>query len=158
ISFLLAAIMVTLLLATVTSSYFGWRANQQAHAVTDTLYDALLQEIRLTREGRKQGYGEKVRQLVDKARRRSSTHVDPDELRPELVLTMGDFVADMPTVIRPVDGEVTALRLSSDGSHVFAGVHKSNTSVLRRFDSTTGKTTAEIDVPYHRIDAIALRA
>src|SRR5262249_31439178 len=40
----------------------------------------------------------------------------------------------------------------------FAGVHKSNTSVLRRFDSTTGKTTAEIDVPYHRIDAIALRA
>ena len=42
------------------------RADKQAIAVTDTLYESLLQEIRLTREVRKQGYGEKVRELVDK--------------------------------------------------------------------------------------------
>jgi serine/threonine protein kinase/WD40 repeat protein len=165
ISLLLSATIVTLLLATATSSYFGWhaaqnaaRADQQAIALSDTLYESLLQEIRLTREGRKQGYGEKVRQLVDKARQLSSKRVDNDELRRELVLTMGDFVAYMPKVITPTNGEVTAIRLSNDGSQIFAGLNNLTKNELHIYDSGTGKTIDAIDVPKHRIDALAIRA
>ena len=72
---LLTATITTLLAATIVSSYLGWRAHdnavradREAVAVTDTLYDSLVQEIRLTREVRTQGYGATVRRLVDRAR------------------------------------------------------------------------------------------
>ena len=81
-------------MATVVSSYFALRA-------TNTLYESLLQEIRLTREVRKQGYGETVRRLVGQARSLPATRVDEDELRRQLVLSMGDFAAYSPRVITP---------------------------------------------------------
>ena len=103
VALMLAATITTLLTATIVSSYFAWRAaqdsiraDQKASEVTDTLYDSLLQEIRLTSEVRKQGYGEKVRQLVNRARDLTTVRVDKDELRRQLVLTMGDFVAYPP--------------------------------------------------------------
>src|SRR5690606_7850253 len=100
------AVLVTLLGATAVSSYFAWRAaqnaqlaEQRAGEITDQYYQSLLSEIRLTRQGRKQGYARRVRQLATQAQQLPSALVDPDELRRELVLTLGDFVGRPPTAL-----------------------------------------------------------
>jgi WD40 repeat protein/tRNA A-37 threonylcarbamoyl transferase component Bud32 len=162
VSLLLAATTTTLLAATVVSSYFAWRAaenaataDQAAIAATDTLYDSLLQEIRLTREVRKQGYGDRVGQLVDRARQLPTSRLDKDELRRQLVLTMGDFVAYRPQIITPVEDQVTAIHLSEDGSTVFAGM---NSGRLIIYDARTGGTRAELDGGEVLVHSIAMSA
>ena len=60
--------------------------------------------MRLTRQVRQQGYGDTVRQLVDRAENLPTTRVNKDELQRELVLSMGDFVAYPPIVITPSGG------------------------------------------------------
>src|SRR5262249_27890179 len=123
-----------LLTATIVSAYFGWRA-------TNALYDSLVQEIKSTRELRQQGYGKTVRDLVDRARNLATTRVDKDELRRQLALSMGDFVAYSPTVIKPKQGETTAICLSNDGRDVFAGLKNGRILV---YDSDTGKERVEL--------------
>ena len=135
ISLLLAAMMAVLLGAAIVSSYFyGLRVA--------TLYASLLEQVRLTREVRQQGYGDIVHQLVNRARELSGTESQKNELRRELVLTMGDFVAYPPRVITPSKGEVTAIHLSSDGSAVFVGL---NNGQIRIYDTSTGNASGELD-------------
>ncbi len=156
----LAAAILTLLVATISSSFFAWRAaqsaaraDQQAIAVIDTLYDSLLQEIRLTREVRKQGYGEKVRQLVDQAQHLPTARVDEDELRRQLVLSMGDFVAHHPLVIEPSQGETTSICLSSDGQEIFVGLNNGRIVV---YDAHTGKERSELEAFVNPVFSIAI--
>ena len=148
VALLLAATITTLLAATVVSSYFAWRA-------TNTLYGSLLQEIQLTREVRTQGYGEKVSRLVDQARNLPTTRVDEDELRRELVLSMGDFVAYSPTVIKPAQGETTSVCLSNDGQEVFVGLNNGRMFV---YDSDTGKVRSELKAFEGRVISVAVIA
>jgi WD40 repeat protein/tRNA A-37 threonylcarbamoyl transferase component Bud32/ribosomal protein S27E len=128
VALLLAATISILLVAAGISSYFAVRA-------TNTLYDSLLQEIRLTREVRREGYGETVRLLVDQARSLPSTRVDNDELRRQLVLSMGDFAAYSPRIIKPKEGQVTTFRLSGNGHELFAGQNNGRVVV---YDIETG--------------------
>jgi WD40 repeat protein/tRNA A-37 threonylcarbamoyl transferase component Bud32 len=148
VAVLLAASIAMLLSATIISTYFAWRA-------TDSLYDSLLQEIRLTRAVRSQGYGEKVRQLVDQALNLPIKRVDHDELRRQLVGTMGDFVAYSPTVITPPEGQITAFRLRSDGREVFLGFDNGRQLV---YDANTGKARNELATSAGRVLALALSA
>ena len=145
----LAATIAMLVTATIVSSYFGWRAaesavhaDQQAHAVTDTLYDSLLQSIRLTRQVRQQGYGDTVRQLVDRAESLPTTRVNNDDLQRELVLSMGDFVAYPPFVIKPETGQPSSICLSSDGTKLIAGFRNGR---LVLYDVHTMKQLADLE-------------
>jgi len=155
ISLLLAATTVTLLTATIVSSYFAWQTAQKATEVTDTLYDKLLKEMRLTREVRKQGYGEEVRQLVDQALGLKSTHVDKDDLRRELVLSMGDFVAYHPAKITPFEGLVTDFRLSNDGGELLVGL---NNGRLFVYDVDSRQQVAELEGFAGQVLSIAITA
>ena len=164
VSLLLAVTLVTLLTASIVSSYFGWRAaenarrlDQQAKAVTDTLYDSILQELRLTNEVRKQGYGETVLRLVDHAKNLRTKRVDQDELRRQLVQSMGDFVAYPPTVIRPAQGETTSIRLNRDGQEVIVGAGL-NKGRLLTYDVGTGKQLAELEAFAGPIQSIAINS
>jgi len=114
IAALLAATAATLLLATAISIYF---ASQAAQA----LGDSLLQEIRLTREVRRQGYGEKVRELVSQVRNLPFARVEENELRRELVLSMGDFMAYPPQEISSFPGKATAICLARDDQQLVVG-------------------------------------
>ena len=152
--------MVTLLTASMVSSYFGWRAaenarrvDQQAMAVTDTLYDSILQELRLTREVRRQGYGDEVLRLVDHAKSLRTERVDKNELRRQLVLSMGDFVAYPPTVIKPPQGETTSICLDSDGQEVIVGL---NNGRLLTYEVGTGERCAELDAFAGPVQSIAI--
>jgi WD40 repeat protein/tRNA A-37 threonylcarbamoyl transferase component Bud32 len=162
VSSLLAATMITLLTATIVSVYFGVRAaqsavraDQQATIVTETLYDSLLQEMRLTREVRRQGYGQVVRQLVDRARELDSSRVDQDELRRQLVLSMGDFVAYSPITIQPSQGETHSICLNRDGRELFAGLHNGR---LLIYDGGTGKKRGEFQAFAGPVQSIAIDA
>ena len=84
VSSMLAATIAALLAAAVVSSFFAWRA-------TNSLYDSLLQTIRLTREVRTPGYGDTVHRLVDQARKLPTAHVDKDELRRTARAVHGGF-------------------------------------------------------------------
>jgi tRNA A-37 threonylcarbamoyl transferase component Bud32 len=130
---MLAATISTLMVAAVVSTYFALRA-------TSNLYESLLQEIRLTREVRTQGYGERIRHLVDRARSLPAIRVDDDELRRQLALTMGDFAAYLPSAIVPRDGQFTTFCLSDDGRELFVG---KNTGRLVVYDAESGKELAE---------------
>src|SRR5262249_34057715 len=158
----LAITLVTLLAATAISSYFAWRAaqdsfraDQQAAAVTDTLYDELMQEIRLTSEVRSQGYGQVVRGLVNQARDLPTARVNKDELRRQLVLSMGDFVAYPPVVIKPAEGQTTSICLSSDGREIIAGLGNGR---LFAYDGGTGKQRAELEAFDAPVQSIAIAA
>ena len=138
----------------------GWRAaknaariDQQATAITNTLYDSIVQEMQLTCEVRKQGYGETVRKLVDRAQALGADRMDKDELRRRLVLTMGDFAAYRPVVVQPPQGETTALCLSHDGRRLFAGLHNGRLLVL---DADTGRKLGELDTLRNRVYSIAV--
>ena len=157
IALLLTATIATLLVATLVSTYFGLRAaadaaraDRQSQAVTDTLYDSLMQEIQLTRESRAQGYGSTVRHLVDRARALETPRFDRRELRRQMVLAMGDFVAYSPVVI-PTSKETTAICLNKDGREVFAGqVSDVKKGMLVDYDGKTGNelgVLAEFDQP-----------
>ena len=145
---LLAATMITLVTATIVSAYFGWRA-------TDALYDSLLQQIRLTRELRRQGYGQTVSDLVDRARNLATTRVDKDELRRQLVLSMGDFVAYPPTVIKPTPGQTSSICLSNDGREVFAGLNNGRMVV---YDADTGQERVELKAFVRKVISAAISA
>ena len=80
------------------------RADEQARESIDRLYDSRLQEIRLTREVRNQGYGDVVRDLVQEALKLDTTRMNKDELLCQLVLSMGDFVAFPPRSYSPRRG------------------------------------------------------
>ena len=156
--------MVTLLTASIVSSYFGWRAaenarrvDQQAIAVTDTLYDSILQELRLTNEVRRQGYGDTVLRLVDHAKNLRTKRVDQDELRRQLVLSMGDFVAYPPTVIKPAPGETTSIRLNSDGKELIVAVGLEKGRLLT-YDVGTGKLRAELEAFAGPVQSIAINS
>jgi WD40 repeat protein/tRNA A-37 threonylcarbamoyl transferase component Bud32 len=148
---LLTATIATLLVATLVSTYFGLRAaadaaraDRQSQAVTDTLYDSLMQEIKLTRETRVQGYGSTVRQLVDRARALDTPRFDRSELRRQMVLTMGDFVAYSPVVI-PTSKETISICVNKDGREVFAGqVSGATSGKLVLYDGATGDELAEL--------------
>jgi WD40 repeat protein/tRNA A-37 threonylcarbamoyl transferase component Bud32 len=148
IALLLAATMTALLGTAIISSYFyGWREA--------TLYTSLLEQARLTREVHRQGYGDKVRQFVKRARELSGTESQKNELRRELVLTMGDFANYAPRVITPSKGGVTAIHLSSDGRAVFVGLNNGHICI---FDTNTGSATGELDasnVPVYSISVSA---
>jgi WD40 repeat protein/tRNA A-37 threonylcarbamoyl transferase component Bud32 len=165
ISLLLATTILTLLTATIISSYFAWRAaqdsfraDQKASEVTDTLYDSLLQEIQLTREIRTQGYGATVRQLVDRAQGLSTTRLDKSELRRQLVLSMGDFVAYPPLVITP-QGETTSICLNRDGREIFVGLIAGlNNGRMIVYDADTGEERAELATFDKPVQSIAITA
>jgi WD40 repeat protein/tRNA A-37 threonylcarbamoyl transferase component Bud32 len=142
ISLLLAGILVTLLTATVVSSYFAWRASVNLARADAVRYESLLQEMRLTGEVRRQGYGETVRGLVNEALALPTPRVKKDELRRQLVLSMGDFVAYPPTEIIPSEGSPRAFRLSKDGREIFVGLD--NGKVLA-YEVGTGQVHAELD-------------
>jgi WD40 repeat protein/tRNA A-37 threonylcarbamoyl transferase component Bud32 len=146
ISLLLGAIMAVLLGAAIVSSYFyGWRAA--------TLSASLLQQARLTREVRQQGYGDVFGQLVKHARELIGTESQKNELRRELVLTMGDFVAYPPQVITSFNGEVTAIHLSRDGRTVFVGL---NNGQIRIYDTSTGSASGELDASGAQVNSISV--
>ena len=157
---LLATTVITLLGATIVSSSLGWRAarnaarvDQQATAITNTLYDSIVQEIRLTCEVRKQGYGETVRRLVDRAQTLGATRLDKDELRRRLVLSMGDFAAYLPVVVQPGQGDTTSLCLNRDGQELVAGLHNGRLLV---FDANSGKELSELEPLGGRVTSIAI--
>ena len=114
-----------------------------------------LQQVRLTREVREQGYGDIVRQLVDRARELSGTESQKNELRRELVLTMGDFVAYSPRVIAPSEGRVTAFRLSNDGRELFVG---QNNGRLVIYDVDTGRESGELEALGGGVISVAITA
>jgi WD40 repeat protein/tRNA A-37 threonylcarbamoyl transferase component Bud32 len=124
IAFLLSATMITLVAATAISSYFAWRAAQNAAEKTDTLYDSTMQEMRLTRAARQQGYGEKIHQLIDRARQLNSARFDKDEIRRELVLSMGDFLAYSPRPLRPFEADVVGFQMTNDRQNLVVGLSK----------------------------------
>jgi WD40 repeat protein len=70
-----------------------------------------------------------------------TTRVDKDELRRQLVLSMGDFVAYPPIVITPSQGETSSICLSNDGQELFAGLINGRMFV---YDSDTGKQRGEL--------------
>jgi WD40 repeat protein/tRNA A-37 threonylcarbamoyl transferase component Bud32 len=160
VTLLLAAIIVTLMTATVVSSYFAWRAaqsaaraDQQALAVTDTLYDSLVQALQLTRQVRQQGYGGTVRQLIERARNLPTTRVNKDQLQRELVLSMGDFVAYPPIVITPTAGPTTSICLDSDGKQLAAGLRNGR---LFLYDVATGKQSVELEALDGPVQSVVL--
>lgn len=146
---LLAATIATLIVATLVSTYFGLRAaadaaraDRQSQAVTDTLYDSLMQEIQLTRETRTQGYGSTVRQLVDRARALDTPRFDRKELRRQMVLAMGDFVAYSPVMI-PTSDETVSICMNQDGREVLAGqIAGAKRGQLVLYDAATGEERA----------------
>ena len=149
VALLLATIAATLITATAVSSYFGWkaaqsatRADQQALAVTDTLYDSLIQAVQLTRQVRQQGYGDTVRQLLDRASNLPTTRVNKDQLRREMVLSMGDFVAYPPIVITPAVSQTTSICLNANGSELVAGQRNGH---LALYDVSTGQQRFEFE-------------
>jgi WD40 repeat protein/tRNA A-37 threonylcarbamoyl transferase component Bud32 len=115
VALLLAATMITLLAATAISSFFAVR-------MTDRTYDSLLSQISLTREVREQGYGERVRELIDEVETLPTGHIDKDELRRQLVLTLGDFVAYHPRLLDPFESRIMTTLPSSDGTLLFVGL------------------------------------
>jgi serine/threonine protein kinase/WD40 repeat protein len=124
----IASVIAILSAATIVSWYFAWQAAQNARladkqtaAMTDTLYDSLLQEIQLTRGVRQQGYGPRIHKLVNQARNLSTTHLDKDELRRQLVLSMGDFVAYPPQRINQFASPVSAVEIDPLGKKLFVG-------------------------------------
>jgi serine/threonine protein kinase/WD40 repeat protein len=145
---LLASVIATLLIASIVSSYFAWsaaesaeRADQQALAVTDTLYDSEVQAARLTRQVREQGYGATVRKLVDSAKNLPTSRVNKSQLRQELVLAMGDFVAYSPTIVSPL-GQTTSICLSSDGTELVVGLRDGR---LFLYDTRDGRQRHELE-------------
>ena len=146
LAFLLAATIATLVGGAIVSSYFGWRA-------TSALYASLLQEMQLTREVRRQGYGAEVRRLVERAQGLRAVRVDDNELRRQLSLCMGDFVAYPPLVIKPTQGAATCVCLSSDGREVFAGFDDGRVVV---FDARTGKERAKLKSFAGPVQSIAI--
>jgi serine/threonine protein kinase/WD40 repeat protein len=126
---LLASIILILFSATLVSSYFAWQASEnselakrRAGEVTDKFYDSLLQELRLTREVRDQGYGCRVSELLDQLRALPTDRMDRHELRRQLVSSMGDFAAYPPTTMAPFDKPITAMCVSGDGQQLFLGL------------------------------------
>jgi WD40 repeat protein len=146
LAFLLAATIATLVGGAIVSSYFGWRA-------TSALYASLLQEMQLTREVRRQGYGEEVRQLIARARGLRAVRVDDNELRRQLSLCMGDFVAYSPIVIKPSRGMATCVCLTSDGREVVAGFDDGRLVV---YDARTGKERATPEAFADPVQTIAI--
>ncbi|HEX6961744.1 MAG TPA: serine/threonine-protein kinase, partial [Lacipirellula sp.] len=143
---LLAATILTLCIATVVSTY-------QAHRAKNALYDSLLQEMKLTRELRSQGYGATVQALASSARRLRTTRIDDDELRLQLTQTMGDFVAHPPTVLSLPGVEATAIEFSRDGRRLFAGAEKGQVII---YDLATGKPVEELVGHTGRIMSLAV--
>ena len=149
VTMLLATVIATLMTATLVSSYFGWRAaqsaaraDQEALAATDSLYDSHVQAVQLIRQVRQQGYGGEVRQLVDRARNLPTARVNKDELQRELVLSMGDFVAYSPIEITPAAGPTTSICLGSDGKQLAAGLRNGR---LFLYDVPTGQQRVELE-------------
>ena len=124
IALLLSATMITLVAATLISSYFAWRAAQNAAEKTDALYDSTMQEMRLTRAARQEGYGEKIYELIDRARRLNSARFDKDEMGRELVLSMGDFLAYPPRVLRPFEADVVGFEMTNDRQNLVVGLSR----------------------------------
>jgi WD40 repeat protein len=157
---LLSATMLTLLAATVTTTYFAWRTAEYGKVVTqalfdsrDALYDSLVQEIKSTREIRPQGYGAMVAQLVNRARRLQTPRVNRDELRRQLALSMGDFVAYAPTVIGPLAAPVNTITLSRDGSELVAGFDDGQITL---FDAATRQATAQLEPAARAVQSIVM--
>ncbi len=155
ISLLIAATLAALLGASIVSSYFGWKAAENASAATDKLYDSLLQELQLTREVRRQGYGETVRALVNRAGNLTTDRVDRNELRRQLVLSLGDFVSYRPTIIGPLRGGVTSICLSGDGHELFVGMDDGQMIV---FEASTGARQAALEKLAGAVQSIRLSA
>lgn len=151
---LMATTLVTLLGGIIVSSIFAWRAS-------DSLHDSLVQEARLTLEARKQGYGEHVRTLIDRARRLPTTHEDEGELRRLLTLSMGDFVAYRPLVIPQGSDVVTDIHLSDNGAELVAGTGDGRVLI---YDAHTGQSTEaaaaieDEESPAGRVWAVAMDA
>jgi WD40 repeat protein len=129
---LLAVILATMLAATAVSSTFGWLAHRQTAQTRAALADSLLQEVRLTTQLRQQGYGEYVRDLIQRAQAIPGSHLDADKLRREFVFSLGDFVAKPPRLLEPPFLEpspagptvaMSALRLSPDGRQLVVGLN-----------------------------------
>jgi WD40 repeat protein len=157
---LLSATMVTLLAATVTTTFFAWRTAEYGEAVTqalfdshDALYDSLVQQIKSTREIRRQGYGATVAQLVNRARRLQTPRLDRDELRRQLALAMGDFVAYAPIVIGPLEARVNTIALSHDGGELVAGFDDGQVTV---FDAATQRATAKFEPAAGAVQSIVM--
>jgi WD40 repeat protein/tRNA A-37 threonylcarbamoyl transferase component Bud32 len=152
---LLTATILTLMIATAVSSYFGWRAADYAKRVEDTYYDSLQQEMRLTSEVRAQGYGETVRRLVQLAGSLATPRTNKNELRRQLVLTLGDFAAYSPLVIRPENAEITCVQLGHDGREAFAGFRNGS---LLIYDAQNGQPRGELEKLAGPIASIAVGA
>ena len=153
VAMLVAATVTALTAATIVSSIFGWKASVNAARVTDTLYDSLLQEIRLTNEVRKQGYGTKVGRLVERARTLGATRVDENELRRQLVLTMGDFVANLPIVIESPEDEIATICLNGDGRELVLGLTSGR---ILAYDAISGNQRGELMAFANSVDSIAI--
>jgi serine/threonine protein kinase/WD40 repeat protein len=137
----IASVIAILSAATIVSWYFAWQAahnarlaDKQTAAMTDTLYNSLLQEIQLSREVRQQGYGPRIHELVNQARSLPTTLLDKDELRRQLVLSMGDFVADPPRQIDGFQSPVNEVEIDPLGQRLFVG-HANGTVTI--YDAST---------------------
>lgn len=146
---LLTTTLAIFLIAAVVSGVLSQRAALYSARVTNTLYDSLLQEISLTREVRKQGYGDKVYRLINRARNLNTDHVDIDELRRQFVLTLGDFVAFTPTVITPTEGLVNSIAYGAEGE-LFVGLKNGRILVY----DAAHNLSATLDGDEFQIDAV----
>jgi WD40 repeat protein len=143
---LLAATMIVLCGATAVSTY-------QAHLAKSALYDSVMQEIRLTRELRSQGYGETVGELVSQAQQLKGDHADKEELRRQVAQTMGDFVAYPPSVIVPSEARVTTIEFSRDDKQLYAGTEAGGILV---YDVASGHKAAELAGHNGRVHSLAM--
>src|SRR4029078_10274997 len=98
-----------------------------------------------------------VLRLVEHAKNLHTKRVDQDELRRQLVQSMGDFVAYPPTVIKPAQGETTSIRLNRDGKEVIVGVGL-NKGRLLTYDVGTGKQLAELEPFAGPVQSIAINS
>ncbi len=167
---LATSIVITLIAATTVSGFFAVHANRNAHRadvqkqrVTDTLYDSLLESIRLTRLGREQGYGGEVCALIEQANQLSTTRRDPRQLRRQFVSSLGDFVAYPPAAFPDLPGDAYVARLDDDASRLFVGTKNGHLlcydvkkgRVVHRFEPFAGQVHA---VAISRTDEILLAA
>ena len=146
IAALLVATATTLLLATAISTYF---ATQAAHS----LGESLMQEIRLTREVHRQGYGETVRKLVKEVRDLPFASVNDDDLRRQVTLTLGDVAAYSPRAINSAGGPWGTTCLSENGEELYVG---KGAGELVVYDIDTGNELASAKLMDDSIAAIAV--
>jgi WD40 repeat protein len=133
---LLLAVAGLLVLEATVSTYFGLEARARAGdaerrrgeaeaeraRANGNLYRSLVSETQALRGGRVEGYRVRAWQLLDQARALDTPDRDPDELRRQAVLCLGDLVGPEPAVLTGFAAPVRCLAVPPQSEFLALGL------------------------------------